>query len=104
MYPQYRNTIPRSAISQNTASALNTGVVPSESNLLQIPLVGLSGSVLCRTMGLRICRHGAQTVSSQYVQYQTPEILRVESRKYLQQHFLEQTLLYSQVLGVAVKS
>ena len=42
---------------------MSTRVVPSESSLLQIPLVRLSGSVLCRTMGLQIiCKHDAQTV------------------------------------------
>ena len=35
-------------------SALSIRVVPSESNLLQRPLVGPSVSDLCRTMGLRI--------------------------------------------------
>ena len=46
--------VPRSTYSRLTASALSTRVVPSESNLLQLPLVGPSVSGLCRTMGLRI--------------------------------------------------
>ena len=64
-----RNTeSPRSAyIYQNTARCLSTRVIHIESNLLQLPLVGLSGSVLCRTMGLKI----VDTVHrrSQYASY-----------------------------------
>ena len=44
--------IPRSTYSRNTTSVLSTRVVPSESNLLQLPLVGPSVRVLCQTMGL----------------------------------------------------
>ena len=44
---------PRITYSRNTASTLSARVVPSESNLLQLFLVGQSVSVLWRTMGLR---------------------------------------------------
>ena len=45
---------PSGTYSRNTVSASSIRVVPSESNLLQLPLVEPSVSDLCRTMGLRI--------------------------------------------------
>ena len=73
---------PRSKYSRNTASALSTGVVPSESNSRQLLLVGPSVSVLCRTMGLRIVdkvhRRSKYTSFSKYTQHiENISVLRI---------------------------